>query len=546
MNSIIKLVLSTVFSLIFFSCSDNSPVAGGGGLDTESSGGILVGQVQFSNGDPGRNTLIKLLPLNYSIFSQCSIRTILTNESGEYRFEDVDTGLYNLEAVSIDSGSRLLHPALRIIKDSVTNIDHDTLKAPGSILINIQNNPGAGYLYIPGTTISERLTAADSMILIDSVPVAASLSLFFRKDSQSNASVLVDNIIIRSADTTSVTVYSNIDNSQKIFLNTSNSGAYTQSDLFGVPVLLRFTSSNFDFDLLQIDKDQISLTKPDGTPLSFEVERWDTLNRNGEIWVNLDTLYGNSTSQYLLMQPGDTDAVDNSSHTVFDTANGFIGVWHIFGEKSGIRNHQLYKDATTIQNHGDDYIHARGIAGVTGSGKQFNGEDDYIKINDNINYHFDSEPFTLSMWFNKVDTGKGTLFVFKFDTTEKAELGILSDSNSNIILYAQHGPSVDTICKHHVQSLNQWHYLNVIRKESDIFELYIDGEQVDQSIFSLVLSSSANGEGIFIGANVNNEEPFDPFNGFIDEVRIESEARNPEFVRFNYLNQKPGTLLTSK
>ena len=83
------------------------------------------------------------------------------------------------------------------------------------------------------------------------------------------------------------------------------------------------------------------------------------------------------------------DENQSSPAQVFDTSLGFAGLASGRG-KDGVRNHDLYKDATFIQGHGDDFVRARGQEGVIGPGRQFNGTNDYICIPDH--------PLTISEW----------------------------------------------------------------------------------------------------------------------------------------------------
>lgn len=537
MNNIIRFVFLSIISLLFIRCSTDSPVAGGG-LDTESSGGRLLGSVKFGNGIPGTKTIIKLLPYNYSPFVTDSIKSVTTDNMGCYQFNDLDTGIYNIEALSIDSGSRLLHFNIRILKDSLITIDPDTLKLPGIISINFKDSIGPGCFYIPGTTISIKLSGKVKTLHVDSIPAASSLPLFFREESSSDDMLLTDNIQVVSGNTTVINQDSSRTHSQLITINTSGSGTSISSELLSIPVLIKLSTENFDFSQIHIEDDNLRFTKTNGMILNHEIEQWDTINKTACIWVLLDTLNQDDTNKQIIINWGNKDPVISPyPYSVFDTADGFRGVWHIVGEKSGIRNHDLYKDATIYNNHGDDFIHARGITGVIGNGKEFNGEDDYIAIADTSVYHFGSGPFTISLWFNKIDSGKGALITYKF--ADDKEFGIISDSSNNIFAYSLQAGNLDTICKSPSLICGQWHHINLVRNGQNIFELYIDGELTHQNSFNIDINNAGKGEGLFIGSNINIEsEPFDPFKGYIDEFRLESVARSPEWIKFNYLNQK--------
>ncbi len=537
MNKIIRFVFISIISLLFIRCSTDSPVAGGG-LDTESSGGKLTGSVLFYNGEPGTNTIIKLLPYNYSPFVMDSLQSDTTDSKGCYQFNDLDTGIYNIEALSIDSGCRLLRFNIRILKDSLITIDPDTLKLPGKVSINFKDSIGPGCFYIPGTTISLNLSGKVKTLHVDSIPAASSLSLIFREEESSDDMLLTDNVQVVSGNFTIIDQDSSNTHSQLITIDIPGSDAQIFSELISVPVLVKLSAENFDLSQIDIEDENLRFTKTNGLILNHEIEQWDTINNTAYIWVLLDTLHQYGTNNQIIMNWENRDPETAPSlYSVFDTADGFRGVWHITGEKSGIRNHKLYKDATIYKNHGDDFIRARGITGVIGNGKEFNGEDDYIVIADTSVYHFGSDPFTISLWFNKNDSGKGALITYKF--ADNKEFGIISDSSNTIFAYSLQDGNLDTICRSSSLTCDQWHHLNLVRKEQNAFELYIDGEMVCQNLFNFYISNTEKGEGLFIGSNLNTElEPFHPFKGYIDEVRLESVARSQERILFNYFNQK--------
>jgi hypothetical protein len=72
--------------------------------------------------------------------------------------------------------------------------------------------------------------------------------------------------------------------------------------------------------------------------LSYQIAYWDSAARKAEIWVLVDSLYpydGENMGPYpqaLYLYWGKPDAPARSNAAaVFDTANGFVGVWHMGG-----------------------------------------------------------------------------------------------------------------------------------------------------------------------------------------------------------------------
>ena len=520
------------------------PTTAGGGLDTESSGGRLVGAVVYSDGSKGNNTLVRLLPYACSPFDQFQLITTITDSAGTYYFENLDSGLFNLEAVSLDSGSRLLHMKVAVHTNESLSAGVDTLHRPGSVLVNVHDSIGTALFYVPGTSIQKLYTGTGTNVLFDSVPSGIALPIVFRRSESSDDILLVEGITVAPGEFFRVGndpwVYS------KLFrLNTS--AVSLNSDLISVPLLIRFTSENMTFSQIRSGGDDIRFSKPDGTPLSYQIERWDAVNEMAEVWVNLDTLYGNSSSQTILMQWGNGDSINRSSPVAFDTGNGFRGVWHICEERDGIRNRGLYRDGTILGNHGDDYIHARGREGMIGYGKQFNGIDDYIVIHDTGAAYQWNEPFTLSLWFNKVVAGEANLITCVGNANGRTEWGVISDSDNGIIVYAIEGDLTDTILVSETLPLTEWHHLCVVKTETESVKLFINGTYSSEGIYRFTTPDSDSGQEIYIGSAVSSDlVPGNVLNGYIDEVRIESVPRTPAWILLNYLNQMSPFLLFSE
>lgn len=538
MFNLSRYIVLAVLFFWTFRCSNNPAIAGGG-LDTESSGGKLVGSVSFPDGQAGKNTQVTLLPHKHLPFIPDSLKTTITDSFGIYEFKDIDSGSYNISAVSLDSGYRFFQRDISVKKNDSIRPDPGILRIPGTITLSVESSMAGGFVYIPGTTILKQISETpENQVVIDSVPAEAEVSVFYRKNTGSNDSLLAQNITLSPGAVYNIYNISAWSYSRQIRLNTSGSGLQTDSDLYSIPVLLRLSASNFNFSEVQESGADIRFIKSNGNRLHFEIERWDSQNNSGEIWVNIDTLYANDSSQSFLMLWGNSDSlIESDTVLTFDTAYGFTGVWHIDGEKDGIRNRDVYKDATYYRNHGDDYIHARGIDGIAGYGKQFNGKDDYIFIEDNEAYHVGSGPFTVSLWFNKSSQKNGILLLYKYTEDEIKEFAIATDTNNTVFIYTRFSNLSDTLCQTTPVTLNVWHFITFTRSESGKIELFLDGEQADDTLYSLDISNAEVGSGIFIGSNIEPEsEPFDVFDGFIDEVRFESVARTKEWIRLVYDN----------
>lgn len=542
MNNIFRAFLTFTLSALLAGCTEISPIAGGG-LDTESSGGKLIGKVVLQGGKPGSFSQIDLIPQSYTPFSAHTISTVSADSSGSYSFNDVDSGTYNIEAFDPSSGKRLLHLDIKIEQSDSIDLYSDTLKAPSGIIVPGNLIPGDGILYITGTKVSLPVVSGAAFITIDSVPSGTLPPLFFTASEDDSPSKLSDSIFTKPdiyfiADSLNSWEYS-----KQIFLNSSAISSVLNDPVAGIPLLVRFSPSNFNFDETESSGEDIRFFDAWGKPLKFELERWDPQNSLGEAWIRFDTL--KSSSQFIFMRWGNKGAKSGSEPSmVFDTASGFRGVWHLTGESDGVRNHGLYKDATFNRNNGDDYIRARGLEGVTGPGHQFNGTDDYILIPGHDAYDFGTGPFTISLWFKVTEQKRNDLFIYKFDS-ENGKMGISSGSDGILFFWSSVAGVTDTVCRSSSLAPETWYSVYLVREQDQTAKLYIDGELTNEGAFKADITGSPAGSCIILGSDLSPDSTeINSLGGFLDEVRIGSEGRTLEWVEINYLSQKTDGSLT--
>ena len=105
------------------------------------------------------------------------------------------------------------------------------------------------------------------------------------------------------------------------------------------PYLVRLNKTNFDFSQAQSSGQDIRFSRSDGAHFPYQIERWNSTSTldSAEIWVLVDTVYNNST-QYFKMYWGKSDASSRSNgYKVFETSNGFVGVYHLGEGGTGMR-----------------------------------------------------------------------------------------------------------------------------------------------------------------------------------------------------------------
>jgi hypothetical protein len=325
--------------------------------------------------------------------------------------------------------------------------------------------------------------------------------------------------------------------SRKIRLNTTASGAGVAVDVKGFPALVRLDTSVFRFGEAHASGRDIRFTDPDGSFLKHHVERWDALRGLAEIWVKVPQVDGNGDQDHIRMHWGNPDAGEAAnSAAVFDSVDGFRGVWHL-NQKAG--GSDGFPDATGYGNPGRDGVAEEASDALIGEGATFLGEEDRITIDPKA--HLDlSDALTLSAWIRGI----------AFDTSAKLVNPILRKGSGTPVPYqlavdsgylSLHLNESDEAGNHGQTRLQtgRWHHVAATWGQGTI-RLFVDGKpDLVKPIGTGSLPKDAR--ALFLGGrDSGGGEDVDRFHGSLDEVRVSAVARSPEWIKLSYENQKPG------
>jgi hypothetical protein len=520
-----------------------------------SSSETVIGKITNADGTPAADTKVMLIPFDYDPVSAGNkeIYSNTTNESGEYRVRVSDTGEYNLLAVQSALKTRALVTYINAHDDSA-EVPLCTLKAPGAIkvVLSAGADTANGYVYIPGTTIFASLIHSNGFVILDSVPAGIIPAIYYGVKAGSAApSSIIDSITVLSADT-AITSYVAWKFSARCNLNTTASGAGVGGTVIHFPVLARLSTANFNFAQAKTNGDDIRFVKADGTPCAFEIERWDSASGLAEIWVNVDTVYGNDNSHYIKMLWGNPNAAVGTSNSaaVFNTADGFQGVWHL-NEPSLA----TVKDATG--NHFDGTPSDTApttIPGEIGGGMKFNGQSSYFDMKNTasgiLNFA-ENAIYTVSAWaYADTLDDRFHVIVGKSDNQYFLKLKQYYPPNPMRWEFAEYIDKIGWDITDTIALAQVWKYLVGVRKGTNQY-FYLDGQLVD-TVIELKSDSLARntGDDVTIGKFLtysNIDASYCPFSGKIDEVRISNVARSADWIKLCFMNQKtPDALVTFK
>jgi len=117
----------------------------------------------------------------------------------------------------------------------------------------------------------------------------------------------------------------------KITLNTTAGGIETKESLGPLLIPVRLHSGNFDFAAAKEDGSDLRvIAADDKTPLPFTVERFDSINELGVVWVALPTLVPGSDKNVIHVYGGNSKAAAEPAVNVF--ATGYAIAVHFAGE----------------------------------------------------------------------------------------------------------------------------------------------------------------------------------------------------------------------
>ncbi|MBN1130644.1 MAG: DUF2341 domain-containing protein [Chitinispirillaceae bacterium] len=531
MNAGNRIILLLLWSALLFTCSF-IPFTGGSGEETTN--GYVMGTMVTQNGVPAARATAQLFPASYDpVKDTTTPLQTATDALGSYSFSNVPSGNYTILAVHNGSGTRTLISGIHVAGDTCI-APVDTLREPGSIQVTLPAgvNSANGYIFAPGTPFSIFLNHSTSSVVLDSVPTGTVPAVYYASTKNTGSTIIRFDVVVQSHDTTVIW------NPQWHFahafvLNTSVTGADISSSVENFPVLVRLTSSNFNFSQAQFSGGDILFTKSDNTFLPYEIERWDPVTGLAEVWVKVDTVHGGNSAQLLMMYWGNVNAASQSNPAaVFETAAGFAGVWHL-SQPAGA----VVMDATANGISGTATATTT-AAGAVGTGQLFDGTSSVIRVSGSaastLNFP-ENGTYSVSAWIY-ADTLDTLYYGIVYKSNFQYGLQIRPERNWEFFSFID-GTGWEG--SRSPASAGSWHFLAGVRRGAQQY-LYVNGVCVDSSVTLM----SSNQSRIYdspleIGHCPDGGlEPDRWFGGVIDEVRVSSVSSSADWIKLCYMNQK--------
>jgi hypothetical protein len=502
-----------------------------GGFGSETTNGRVSGRVVLPNESPAVGAQVTVRRSDYVAVPPDGAGKTgnnFTDASGRFALDSLGTGSYSVEVndtralafvsrCSISTGRRAVDIGTCILQR------YATVKGE----INIDAAPGAAwYVQVYGLERCAAIGPAGTYTLGD-LP-AGTFRLRFVCSDSSVVPLTLDSVTAAAGATTIVPSVG-WKYSRQLALNTTAAGANVTGPVYRFPLLVRLTEGvNFTFSQARKNGEDMRFLAPDKRVLPYEIERWDSAGGRAELWVRLDTVFGNNNTQYITMQWGNGKAHGTTNGAaVFDTADGFTAVWHL----NRNCNDAGYNKHNGIANSANDTI------GTIGFCKKFRGSDS-IEMAGLLG---SPSSTTLSAWAQLDSTpadggseilsiGDAALIRMDYALDSVGTIGSIHLSGTSIFNNATSG-----------QFLKQtgWHLVTFTVDHSTYTQtLYIDGTNVcSVTKLNAVINYSSVGQNTYIGKHANGKAGFD-FSGRIDEVRVYRAPVSADYIKLCYMNQK--------
>ncbi len=505
--------LCVIVGALVVGCSDERNAGG-----VTDIGNSIAGKIFLSDGvTPAANARVVAYEDSWKNVQIADSVVAISDSVGNFILENVKSEMHVLYAGK--AGENIL---LNSIEDSMKVVLGNAKSLSGKI-----SAESSGSVRIVGTNLTAELNA-NGEFSFDSIP-PGNISLVYIQDSQSRSSFNFSTTDERSeialpllktfAQTDSVLVVADA----SLYSDSSFGASFGSSLVTAISVKLESSSTetlrNFvmpvkfnnkiDFSAFA-DPDSFSVVSENGAEQNFEVDYWTPHASQGVLWVRLDSLETGTecVNLYVIRRNGKT------ASRAFLTSDSVLAVLHM---------------------NGDAQIHAASDSdkafGFIGYGATFSAGQ-YISL-DSLNPF--AGDFTLSAWalWNGADGTHQVLFAKRASADSTIFQWYYDNINSAFAVYNVVQWDSIPAATSAIDS-SGWNLLCLVSK-NDTVSMFVNGTLVGEPV-ALPLYKTDIGVPLRVGGNDVAEESW---NGSLDEIRVMNTARSAEWLRMEYVTQRP-------
>ena len=311
------------------------------------------------------------------------------------------------------------------------------------------------------------------------------------------------------------------------------------------PLLVRLNKNYFDFRQARPRGEDIRFSA-NGKALAYQVEHWAAAEGKAAVWVRIPTIKGNDQQAIKMHWGNDKVSSESNGERVFQTTEGFAGVWHL-GDN--------LKDATS--NNLDGFNRpdkpTTNTAGIIGDAREF-GVNKLLVIRPpgaRPDRRVTCMPSgnadrTMSAWVNPTSfEGRNwaSASIGGWGEPERGQNPGMGLSYMTMTGRGQprfHLYGFDPRCASPLPRY-QWRHI-ALGVSGDMVRFYVDGvlqktiNNNGKVVSKLGTLRTPKSTHVDLGDHGNGRGPF---NGALDEVRFESVARSANWLKLCFENQKP-------
>lgn len=327
--------------------------------------------------------------------------------------------------------------------------------------------------------------------------------------------------------------------------NTKVSGSSSLTDF---PVLISFTdndlksTSNSGYVHSSNGYDITFKNNTGTTVLSHEIEKYDPVTGELVAWVKVPSLSATTNTEINMYYGNPSISTDPSSTSTWNS--DYIVNMHMDENPSG-----------TVGNSSTQSFTAYGVGSMTssdivtgkiGSGTDFDGTDDGLRMSDNNTIDLNTNDFSFSCWFKTDAIGSyQTLFNKKPSGGGVTGFGaVYINTNGTLSFYFKgNGTTQGGGTTSATVNANSWYNFHITCDvANDVVKIYLNGSLVS-SISVDAGTTLANGHhqffGMFADYNANNHSSYSKksFNGVLDEMRVALTDFSSDWIATEYNNQ---------
>ena len=309
---------------------------------------------------------------------------------------------------------------------------------------------------------------------------------------------------------------------KKIVIDTTASGSAIDAPIGTVPVLLRLSDGDFNFQAAKEDGSDIRFVAADDkTLLTYHIEKFDSLMSEGFVWVKVpDVKPGTQTTIWMYYGNGGPKAekIDNAKGT-YDADTALV--YH-FAEKSGPLG-------DSSGNSNSSKAAGTTVDALIGDGLRLTGHTP-VTIPASASLQIaQGGAMTWQAWIKTTTLAPNAILFSRKDGNNSIAIGL--DNGNPFVEAVNAGAPARTPAAATPIAANRWTHLAVVAGGGKI-AIFVDGE----SVSTLPAPLPAINSDILLGADVAGGTRAG-FIGDVDEMQISKVARPDGFEKFVAVEQ---------